>query len=124
MDDLRIYEGSEPLDEYLPAEDTVTLNTAATTTSYEKNTGAFVTVKTDGLKSELQSVQVNGTALDASNYSLSDTTTTTVTLKNSYLNGLEIGTYKVKLVYTDDRFVETDLVVTAAGFVSLMLDIF
>ncbi len=76
----------------------------------QKYEGKELQVKTSGELNRLISVKVNGTELDASNYTKTSGSTI-ITLKNDYLKTLAIGTYTLELGYVDGTKIETKFVV-------------
>lgn len=69
-------------------------------TTYRPGKDEELSVSCNGPKDALLGVEVNGETVDESNYSVTEQNgITTVTLKKSYLDGLEEGTYTVTLRY-------------------------
>ena len=58
-------------------------------------------IKCSGLLEDLTAIKVKDKVLDSSNYTLASGSTI-LTLKNSYLNSLDSGTYEVTLEYGDE----------------------
>jgi len=76
----------------------------------QKYYGKDLQIKTSGELNRLSSVKVNGTELDASNYT-KESGSTIVTLKNDYLKTLALGTYSLEIGYVDGTKIETKFVI-------------
>ncbi|MBQ6875919.1 MAG: discoidin domain-containing protein [Lachnospiraceae bacterium] len=81
---------------------------AETVKSYLLGSKAVVTIKCSGNKDELTGVMVNDKLLPATNYEVTEGSTI-VTLKEDYVESLTAGTYKIKLLYSGERSVESEL---------------
>lgn len=77
------------------------------------NSNTDITVKVNGDFTKFTGVKVNGTVIDASNYT-AKSGSTVITLKPEYLNTLKAGTYNLAVVYTDG---EADTTFTIKGAV-------
>lgn len=69
-----------------------------------------ITVTADGECSKFVSVSVDGTVVDAANYTV-ESGSTIVTFTKAYVNTLSVGTHTVRLTYTDG-YAETTLTIT------------
>ena len=78
--------------------------------SYKKGDKNGITIIANGKFNKFEGIEVDGKAIDKSNYTLKEGTGI-VTLKADYLNTLSIGEHKIKLIY-DDGEVETTFKVT------------
>ena len=78
--------------------------------SYQKGDKNGITIIANGKFNKFEGIEVDGKAIDKSNYTLKEGTGI-VTLKADYLNTLSIGEHKIKLIY-DDGEVETTFKVT------------
>ena len=82
--------------------------------TYTLNSGAEVKIKCNGTFTNFDRLTSNGTEIADSNYD-KESGSTVVTLKNSYLDSLSEGTYKLAFVYNDGRSAETNLTIAKAG---------
>ena len=71
-----------------------------------KNAEEGLTFEVDGELSLFQSLEIDGTVVAAGNYTLAEGSTI-ITLKNSYLNTLAVGTHNVKVLYSDGKIATT-----------------
>ncbi|MBP5266050.1 MAG: leucine-rich repeat protein [Lachnospiraceae bacterium] len=81
--------------------------------TYTKGSGATVTITGDGDFANFSSVQVDGTAIDAANYSVVEGSTV-VTLSNAYLESLGNGSHTFTIVWNDGT-ASTTLTIKAAN---------
>jgi len=79
--------------------------------SYEQKSGESVAIHASGIPEELVGVMVNGELIGTSNYVVT-AGSTIVTFKNEYLDALAPGEYKVELLYSGNRSVETTLTIS------------
>jgi len=70
-----------------------------------------VAIHASGIPEELVGVMVNGELIGTSNYVVT-AGSTIVTFKNEYLDALAPGEYKVELLYSGNRSVETTLTIS------------
>ena len=82
--------------------------------TYTLNSGAEVKIKCNGTFTNFDKLTSNGTEIADSNYD-KESGSTVVTLKNSYLDSLSEGTYKLAFVYNDGRSAETNLTIAKAS---------
>ena len=75
--------------------------TAGAGGTYELSTDGTLTITCDGALDKLTGIYVNDKLVDAANYTLRSGSTI-LTFKASYLNTLNVGTYKVKFQYGDE----------------------
>jgi len=81
--------------------------------TWKKGTETGLTIKSDGAFAKFTGVEVNGTVIDPSNYTVEDGSTI-VTLKKSYLDGLGAGTYNIKILFSDGSSATTFIVQSAS----------
>ncbi|MCR5641161.1 MAG: leucine-rich repeat domain-containing protein [Lachnospiraceae bacterium] len=81
--------------------------------TYTKGSGGTLTITGDGEYADFSSVQVDGTTIDAGNYSVAEGSTV-VTLTNAYLESLSTGSHTFTIVWTDGT-ASTSLTVAAAS---------
>ncbi len=87
--------------------------TDGTAESYQLNSNAVIAIHCSGELAELESVKMDGTVVDASNYDLTEGSTI-VTFKNAYLDSLSEGEHTVTLCYSDNRSIDSKLTIKAA----------
>lgn len=75
--------------------------------SWTKGSGKNLSVSVNAPADELQAVLIDGKALSSGNYTVSGTTGSTITLKNSYLKNLSAGTHSIEVQYEDGDGEET-----------------
>ncbi|MBE5908178.1 MAG: leucine-rich repeat domain-containing protein [Lachnospiraceae bacterium] len=80
--------------------------------TYTKGSGATLTITGDGDYADFSAVQVDGTNIDAANYSVAEGSTV-VTLSNAYLESLGNGSHTFTIVWVDGT-ASTTLTVKAA----------
>ncbi len=68
--------------------------------SWTNNSNGTLTFRANGDFSKFTGVKVDGTLIDAKNYT-AVSGSTVITLKNDYLNTLSVGTHKLTVVYND-----------------------
>lgn len=68
--------------------------------SWTKNTNGTLTFRANGDFSKFTGVKIDGTLIDARNYTAASGSTV-ITLKADYLKTLSVGTHKLTFVYTD-----------------------
>ncbi len=68
--------------------------------SWIRNTKGSLSVKGSGAYSKLENIKVDGTIVDKNKYSVKDGSTI-VTLSDTYLNTLSVGTHTLELVWKD-----------------------
>ncbi|MBQ2503141.1 MAG: hypothetical protein II528_02325, partial [Lachnospiraceae bacterium] len=81
--------------------------------TYTKGSGATLTITGDGDYADFSAVQVDGTNIDAANYSVVEGSTV-VTLTNAYLESLGNGSHTFTIVWVDGT-ASTTLTVQAAN---------
>jgi hypothetical protein len=81
--------------------------------TYTKGSGATLTITGDGDFADFSGVQVDGTTIDAANYSVAEGSTI-VTLTNAYLESLGNGSHTFTIVWVDGT-ASTTLTVQAAN---------
>lgn len=81
--------------------------------TYTKGSGATLTITGDGDYADFSAVQVDGTNIDAANYSVVEGSTV-VTLSNAYLESLGNGSHTFTIVWVDGT-ASTTLTVQAAN---------
>ena len=82
--------------------------------TYRLDSGAKVQIKCNGTLANFDKLTSNGTDVDSSNYT-KESGSTILTLKNTYLDTLSEGTYKLAFVYNDGRKAETNLTIAKAN---------
>lgn len=87
---------------------TPTIKMENTDTSYTKSSGETAVIYCTGIHTELVDVYVNDEKIDETNYTVK-AGSTIVEFKNEYLESLPVGTYTVKLLYTNNRTVTSVL---------------
>jgi len=85
-----------------------------TVTEYENGSDSPVTIHTTGLVAKFIGVKVNGLLVAHENYEVTEGSTI-VTFKNEYIDTLAVGEYKVEVLYSGNRSVETTLTITAGA---------
>lgn len=71
------------------------------------DSGKNLSVYVDAPADELQAVLIDGKIVSSGDYTVSGTTGTGITLKNSYLKNLTAGTYSIEVQYEDGDAEET-----------------
>lgn len=82
--------------------------------TYTLDSGVKVQIKCNGTLANFDKLTSNGTDVDSSNYT-KESGSTILTLKNTYLDTLSEGTYKLAFVYNDGRKAETNLTIAKAN---------
>ncbi len=81
--------------------------------TYTKGSGNGLKIRASGALSKLVEMRKNGVKIDKGNYDTSSGSTI-ATLKSSYLDSLDLGTYKLTFVY-DDGEVSTNFTIAQAN---------
>lgn len=86
--------------------------TAGGGSTYQISAGNNITVTCSGKLEDLTGIYVDGTLVDAANYTLASGSTI-VTVKASYLDTLSVGKHTLKFQYKDNLSAETDFTIIA-----------
>ena len=89
-------------------------NTSGNASATKKGSKELKKIKCNGTFTNFDKLTSNGTEIADSNYD-KESGSTVVTLKNSYLDSLSEGTYKLAFVYNDGRSAETNLTIAKAS---------
>lgn len=70
---------------------------------HTKGNTTSLAFKTNGDMKKLDSIEVNGTKVEATNYTVKADSTAVITLKAEYLNSLVVGSHKIEFIFTDGK---------------------
>ena len=78
--------------------------------TYKLNSGSEIRMKCNGTLENFVKLTLDGKSIQSSNYE-KESGSTVIKFKNTYLDSLDVGTYKIAFVYNDNRKAETDLTI-------------